>query len=160
MLNSTLTLDRTTLALCYEIGTFTRRYSTQVWCVFTSTSRGIYRVPRSVMWWKLSWRWCCRGVSWSPHVAGRPGLGCEPTSLPRIPSCCHMERCSSGGLDPAGCKVGLTDQGVGRTAAQLGGPGKGFNLCGPHGQRLTVVTMVWHFVELPLWPLKSSKFRI
>jgi hypothetical protein len=50
ILDSTLTLDRITLALRYEIETFTKRYSTQVWCVFTSMSRGIYRVPRSVMW--------------------------------------------------------------------------------------------------------------
>jgi hypothetical protein len=57
-----------------------------------------------------------------------------------------MERYSRGGLDPVGYKVGPT----GWPAALLGPPGKGFDLRGPHGQGLTVVTLVWHFVELPL----------
>jgi hypothetical protein len=74
----------------------------------------------------------------------------EPTLLPQILSCRHMERYSHGGLDPAGCKVGLADQGVGRLAALLGPPGMGFRRRVPHGQRLTMATLVWHFVELPL----------
>jgi hypothetical protein len=35
MLDSTLTSDRAMPAICYETRTFTRRYSTKVWCVFT-----------------------------------------------------------------------------------------------------------------------------
>jgi hypothetical protein len=57
-------------------------------------------------------------------TCGRPCLGGEPTSLPWILSCCHMERYSRGGLDLASCKVGLTDQGVGRPTALLGAPGR------------------------------------
>jgi hypothetical protein len=45
----------------------------------------------------------------------RSGLGGEPTSLPRILSCCHMERNSYGGLDPAGCKVEPTGRPAGPT---------------------------------------------
>jgi hypothetical protein len=41
---------------------------------------------------------------------GWPGLGGEPTSLPWTLSSRHMERYSRGGLDPAGCKVGLASQ--------------------------------------------------
>jgi hypothetical protein len=73
---------------------------------------------------------------------GRPGLGGKPTSLPQILSCHHIERYSCRGLDPAGCKVGLVGQGVGRLAALLGPPSRGFSPWGPHGQRLTVMTLV------------------
>jgi hypothetical protein len=140
MLNSTLTPDRATLQnwnLYKEV-----LYSGVV-CVYKARVGGIYRVPRLVMSWKLSWRWCCRGAS-------QLSLGGELTSLPQILSCCHMERYPHGWLDPTGCKVGSIDQGVGRLAALLGPPGRGFGLRGPHGQRLTVVTLVWHVVELPL----------
>jgi hypothetical protein len=87
------------------------------------------------MWLKLSWRQCYRGAGWS-------GLGGEPTSLPQILSFCHMERYSHGGLDLVGYKVGPAGQRVGRPATLLGPPGRGFDLQGPHGKGLTVVTLV------------------
>jgi hypothetical protein len=77
-------------------------YKERVW--------GIYRVPRSVMWQKLIYRRCCKGAGWTPHVASRPGLGGEPTSLPQILSCRHMERYSRKGLDSTGYKVGSADR--------------------------------------------------
>jgi hypothetical protein len=54
---------------------------------------------------------------------GRPDLSDELMLLPQIFSCRHMERYSCGGLDSAGCKVGLVSQGVGRPDALLGPPG-------------------------------------
>jgi hypothetical protein len=94
------------------------------------------------MWQKLSWKRCCREADRPTHVADRPGLGGELTSLPQIISCRHIERYSCGGLDPAGYKVGSVGQGVGQRAALLGPPSRGFGLQGLHGQRLTVVTLV------------------
>jgi hypothetical protein len=38
----------------------------------------------------------------------------------------------------------------GHPATLLGPLGRGFGLQGPHGQMLTVVTLVSHFIELPL----------
>jgi hypothetical protein len=119
-------------------------------CVYKAWVGGIYRVPRSAMWQKLSSRRCCRGADRPPRVAGRLGIRGEPTSLPWILSCRHMERYSRERLDPSGYKVGPTSQVVGRPAVLLGPPGRGFDLRGPHGLRLTVVTLVWYFVELPL----------
>jgi hypothetical protein len=58
-----------------------------------------------------------------PHVASRPGLGGELTSLPQIFSCHHIERYSYRGLDSAGCKVGLVSKRVGRSDALLSPPG-------------------------------------
>jgi hypothetical protein len=75
-------------------------------------------------------------------VAGRPGHGGEPTYLPRMLPYRHVLEIFPRRLDPAGCKVGPTGQGVGRLAALLGPPGKGFGLRGPHGQMLTVVILV------------------
>jgi hypothetical protein len=66
----------------------------------------------------------------------------EPTSLPRILSCHHMERYSYEGPDLAGYKVGPVGPGVGQPVALLGPPSCGFSLWGPQGQRLTVVTLV------------------
>jgi hypothetical protein len=84
---------------------------------------------------------CARG-SVGEGLADRPSLRGEPTSLPHILSCHHMERYSHGGLNPAGCKVGSVGQGVSWPATLLGPPGKGFGLRGPHYQKLTVVTFV------------------
>jgi hypothetical protein len=47
--------------------------------------------------------------AWPTAMCGRPDHGGEPTSLPRILSCHHMERYSSGRLDPIGYKVGPAD---------------------------------------------------
>jgi hypothetical protein len=99
-------------------------------------------VPRAVMWLNLSWRWCCIGADGPPRVVSWPGLGGEPTSLPRILSCHHMERYSYEGPDMAGYKVGPVGPGVGQPVALLGPPSCGFSLWGPQGQRLTVVTLV------------------
>jgi hypothetical protein len=58
-------------------------------------------------------------------TCGRPtGFWGEPTTLPRILSCRHMEIYSHGGLAPAGYKVGPASQGVGRPAALLGPPSR------------------------------------
>jgi hypothetical protein len=123
------------------------------------TSRGIYMVPRSIMWQKLSWRRCCRGAGQLPCVAGRPGLGGEPTSLPRILSCCHMERYSHGGLDLASCKVGLASQGVGRLTALLGPPGR----ASAYGVHMVRGWPWWPWFDIllnfPLWHLKITKFH-
>jgi hypothetical protein len=94
------------------------------------------------MWQKLSWRQCCKGVDQPPCVVSQPDLGGEPTSLPQILSCHHMERYSRGGVDPANCKVGPIDQEVGQPVALLSPPGRGFGVWGPHGQRLIMVTLV------------------
>jgi hypothetical protein len=55
----------------------------------------------------------------------------------------HMDKYSCGGLD-------LLDAKWGWPPALLGPPSRSFRLRGRHGQRLIVVTMVRHFVELLL----------
>jgi hypothetical protein len=82
-------------------------------------------------------------------MADQPGLGGELTSLPHILSCRYMERYSYEGHDPAGYKMGPTGQGVGWSAVLLSPPGRGFGLQCSHGQGLTVVTLVSHFLTSP-----------
>jgi hypothetical protein len=60
---------------------------------------------------------CLKGMSRGVVVLQRDrrGLGGDPTSLPWIPSCHHIERYSRGGLDPGSCKVGPTGRPTGPT---------------------------------------------
>jgi hypothetical protein len=81
---------------------------------------------------------------WPVATCGRPARSWGRTDLVAsysfLPPYGEIFPC--GGLDPAGCKVGSPGQGVGWLVALLDPPGRGFSLRGPHGQRLTVVTLV------------------
>jgi hypothetical protein len=59
MLDSTLTPDR---AMLQNWNLYKEIFYSVVVCVYKAWVGGIYKVPRSTMWWKLSWRRCCRGV--------------------------------------------------------------------------------------------------
>jgi hypothetical protein len=61
-----------------------------------------------------------------------------------------MERYSRIELDGLAAKWG-------RLATLLGPPSMGFGLRDPHDQRLTVVTLVRHYVDLPLVTLEKLK---
>jgi hypothetical protein len=81
-------------------------------CVYNVRVGGVFIGSQG---WSCGKNWA-RGIA-ADGLAGRPGLGGEPTTFPWILSYRHMKMYSHRGLDPVGYKVGPASQGVGRPLA-------------------------------------------